>query len=61
MNKVCPVCGKFTFELFMGEINKRSGACNNCGFYYFKENLNHRNYDEQVKDWKMELAIMSLR
>lgn len=67
MRKKCPVCRKFTFELFKkgpeskGNISlKRQGSCNNCGFYYDKGSLNKKTFDEQVRDYKTELAIMSL-
>ena len=67
MKKKCPVCRKFTFELFKEETRgkgnislKRCGSCNNCGFYYDKGSLNKKTFDEQVREYKTELAIISI-
>ena len=55
----CPVCEKFTFELFKEEVDDNSnisldeyGYCTNCKFKYDKVNLENKTYDEQVKDYK---------
>ena len=68
MRKKCPVCGKFTFELFEEETDskdnillRRYGSCNDCGFYYDKRNLNNKTLDEQVIEYKRELIIEKLR
>jgi len=59
MRKKCPVCRKFTFELFKEEIDNKGnilltgdGSCSNCGFKYEKRNLDNKTLDEQAIDYE---------